>query len=159
MEAIEPDAATVQPLERHTEPMFSIPPAIQDTVLILEFVVGLDGHPERQSIRFIDARRGTRTFPQVPGFLDVVRDAVSQWQYQPGSFRGRPVRVLVSQPIIRRPPPPADSLPAASLLNRYLELSGCAPGVALTRVASSWVPSLTHVAAGQMMPAAQAPIR
>ena len=45
------------------------------------------------------------------------------------------------------------------LHNRCLELSGCAPGVALTRVVGSQITSLTHVAAGEMMPAAQAPIR
>jgi hypothetical protein len=43
--------------------------------------------------------------------------------------------------------------------NPGLLLTGCAPGVALTRVAGSWVASLTHVAAGETMPAAEAQSR
>jgi len=92
--------------------MFEIPDAIQDTTFLLEFVVGLDGHPERETIRIIDRNRRTRVFPQAPQFIEQVRDAVSQWWYEPG-----PVRVLVSQPIIRRRPSPADSLARDSLLN------------------------------------------
>jgi hypothetical protein len=38
-------------------------------------------------------------------------------------------------------------------------LPGCAPGVALTRVGGSRVSSFTHVAAGEMMPAAEAQSR
>jgi hypothetical protein len=43
--------------------------------------------------------------------------------------------------------------------NWCLDLTGCALAVALTRVVGSLVTSLTHVAAGETMPAAQAPIR
>jgi len=48
---------------------------------------------------------------------------------------------------------PADGLRPP--LNPGLLLSGCAPGVALTRVAGFRVTSLTHVAAGEIMPAAE----
>lgn len=104
IEPLPADAVGEPPMQRHTEPMFAIPAGIDDTVLTLEFIVGLDGHPERESIRFIDARQRTRSFPQAPGFLAEVREAVTQWRYQPGTHLGRPVRVLVSQPIIRRRP-------------------------------------------------------
>ena len=50
----------------------------------------------------------------------------------------------------------ADRLHHTGLANSGLLLSGRAPGVALTRVAGSLVTSLTHVAAGEMMPAAEA---
>ncbi len=111
-------------LLRRAEPMFSVPPTIQDTLFLLEFVVGLDGRPERETIRILDAHRRERAFPQAPGFLDQVRDAVSQWQYQPGTFKGQPVRVLVDQPIIRHRAAQTDSLPHDSLPNKRLKLAG-----------------------------------
>ena len=97
----------LESLQPRTEPMFTVPPAIQDTVILLEFIIGVDGRPERSSIRLIDSAGRSRAYPDAPAFEDEVRNAVAQWQYRPAQMLGRPVRVLVRQPIIRRRPGPS----------------------------------------------------
>jgi outer membrane biosynthesis protein TonB len=57
----------------------------------LEFVVGVDGHPEEESVRVIES--SNRAFERS------ARNAVMGSVYRPGRMRGEPVRVLVRQPI------------------------------------------------------------
>jgi protein TonB len=78
----------------------SSPPAAYPTMLkdagiegtvVLEFIVGADGHPEKESIRVIES-----THKQ---FEKAAKDQIAASLYRPGRMRGQAVRVLVRQPI------------------------------------------------------------
>jgi hypothetical protein len=112
------------PTPLRLEPQFSIPTAIPDTVLYLEFIVGPDGRPEAGTLRFVDARNRPVQYPQAPAFLDSVWAAVRQWEFTPAQYQGAPIRALVSQPVIHRWIPQADTVSVHSLPNKGLLQTG-----------------------------------
>jgi hypothetical protein len=106
------------------EPVFEIPPEVQDSVIYLEFMIGTDGRPEPGSLRVVDAAHRPRSYPEAPGFEQQIWEAVKHWEFQPARLHGSPVRVLVTQPVVRRRPAAPDSASSRSLPNRRLKLAG-----------------------------------
>jgi protein TonB len=89
------EAAVDEPPIRLSGPPPQYPPLLRDAgiegTVILEFVVGVDGHPEEESLRVIES--SNRAFERA------ARNAVLGSVYRPGRMRGSAVRVLVRQPI------------------------------------------------------------
>jgi outer membrane biosynthesis protein TonB len=71
------------------------PPLLQDAGIegsvVFEVIIGVDGHPEPESIRIITSTNKL--------FESPARNVVLGSVFRPGRMRGQPVRVLVRQPI------------------------------------------------------------
>jgi periplasmic protein TonB len=80
---------------RLSGPLPQYPPLLKDAGIegqvIIEFVVGVDGHPEPESFRVIESAN--------KAFERPAREAILASVYRPGRMRGQPVRVLVRQPV------------------------------------------------------------
>jgi TonB family protein len=78
-----------------SRPPLQYPPLLKDAGIeghvIVEVIIGVDGHPERESLRIIESTQR--------GFDKFARDMVLAALYRPGRMRGQAVRVLVRQPV------------------------------------------------------------
>jgi protein TonB len=59
--------------------------------VIIEVVIGPDGHPEAETLRVVQSTNH--------GFEQAARDAMVRCIFRPGRVRGAAVRVLIRQPI------------------------------------------------------------
>lgn len=84
-------------------PMFKVPPTIHDTLFRLRFVIDADGRPERSTIRLVDSSGRSLTYPEAPGFVDAVRNAVAQWHFLPSRLHGQAVQVSVQDAVVVHP--------------------------------------------------------
>ncbi len=95
LEAVFVEAVVDEPPIRLSGPRPVYPPLLKDAQIegyvITEVVIGIDGHPERDSFRIIES--SNRAFERA------ARNAVLGSVYRPGRMRGQPVRVLVRQPL------------------------------------------------------------
>jgi protein TonB len=90
------EALVDEPPIRLSAPPLSYPPLLRDAGIqgqvIIEVVIGTDGHPEPETLRVIESTN--------KAFERSARDAVLGAVYRPGRMRGQAVRVLVRQPIV-----------------------------------------------------------
>jgi len=95
LDAVFVEAVVDEPPIRLSGPPVLYPPLLKDAQIegyvIVEVVIGVDGHPEPDSFRIIES--SNRAFERS------ARNAVLGSVYRPGRMRGQPVRVLVRQPI------------------------------------------------------------
>jgi len=89
------EAIVDEPPIRLSGPPPVYPPLLKDAQIegrvIFELVVGVDGHPEEETLKVIES--SNRAFERN------ARAAVLGSVYRPGRMRGMPVRVLIRQPI------------------------------------------------------------
>ena len=89
------EAVVDEPPVRLTGPPPRYPPLLRDAQIsgqvIVEVVIGTDGHPEPATLKIISSTNRA--------FEDPAKTAVLASVYRPGRMRGTPVRVLVRQPI------------------------------------------------------------
>jgi TonB family protein len=89
------EAVVDEPPIRLSGPLPVYPPLLKDAGIeghvIIEVVIGMDGHPEPDSFRIIESTN--------KAFEKAARDAVMGSLYRPGRMRGQAVRVLVRQPV------------------------------------------------------------
>ncbi len=89
------EAVVDEPPMRLSGPQPVYPPLLRDAgiegTVLVEFIIGADGHPESESVRIISTTN--RAFDRS------ARDVVLGSIYRPGRVRGQAVRVLVRQPI------------------------------------------------------------
>jgi outer membrane biosynthesis protein TonB len=90
------EAVVDEPPLRLSSPPLEYPPLLRDAGIqgqvIFEVVIGIDGHPETETLRIIESSN--------KAFERPARALVLGSVYRPGRMRGQPVRVLVRQPII-----------------------------------------------------------
>ncbi len=90
------EAVVDEPPIRLSGPALQYPPLLRDAGIegqvVIEVVIGTDGHPESESLRIISSTN--------KAFERPARDVVLGSVYRPGRMRGQPVRVLVRQPIM-----------------------------------------------------------
>lgn len=90
------EAVVDEPPIRLSGPALQYPPLLRDAGIegqvIIEVVIGVDGHPEADALRIISSTN--------KAFERPARDVVLGSVYRPGRMRGQPVRVLVRQPIM-----------------------------------------------------------
>jgi outer membrane biosynthesis protein TonB len=90
------EAVVDEPPLRLSSPPLEYPPLLRDAGIqgqvIFEVVIGIDGHPETETLRIIESSN--------QAFERPARALVLGSVYRPGRMRGQPVRVLVRQPII-----------------------------------------------------------
>jgi TonB family protein len=90
------EAVVDEPPIRLSGPVLQYPPLLKDAGIegqvIIEVVIGVDGHPEPESFRIIESTN--------KAFERPARDAVLGSVYRPGRMRGQAVRVLVRQPVV-----------------------------------------------------------
>ena len=95
LQAVFAEAVVDEPPMHLSSPPNQYPPLLKDAGIeghvIIEFIVGIDGHPERESIRIIESTN--------KAFEKPARDMVAGSIYRPGRMRGQTVRVLVRQPV------------------------------------------------------------
>ena len=95
LDAIFVEAVVDEPPILLSRPPAAYPPLLKDAQIegyvILEVVIGVDGHPEPESLRIIES--SNRAFERS------ARTVVLGSVYRPGRMRGQPVRVLVRQPL------------------------------------------------------------
>lgn len=89
------EAVVDEPPVRLSCPPLQYPPLLRDAGIegsvAYEVVIGIDGHPESESLRLIESSN--------KAFERPARDVVLGCVFRPGRMRGQPVRVLVRQPI------------------------------------------------------------
>lgn len=89
------EAVVDEPPIRLSGPLPVYPPLLKDAGIegnvIIEVIIGVDGHPEPESFRVIESTNKQ--------FERAARDAVLATLYRPGRMRGQAVRVLVRQPV------------------------------------------------------------
>jgi TonB family protein len=89
------EAVVDEPPIRLSGPPPVYPPLLKDAGIeghvIIEVVIGIDGHPEPDSFRIIESTNKQ--------FERAAKDAVMSSLYRPGRMRGQAVRVLVRQPV------------------------------------------------------------
>jgi TonB family protein len=89
------EAVVDEPPVRLSCPPLQYPPLLRDAGIeghaAYEVVIGVDGHPERESLRLIESSN--------KAFERPARDVILGCVFRPGRMRGQPVRVLVRQPI------------------------------------------------------------
>lgn len=89
------EALVDEPPFRLSGPLPIYPPLLFDAQIegyvIIEVVIGVDGHPEPESLRIVESSHKAFERPATRAVLGSV--------YRPGRMRGQPVRVLVRQPI------------------------------------------------------------
>jgi outer membrane biosynthesis protein TonB len=82
------------PMRLSTPPLV-YPPLLKDAGIeghvIIEVVVGIDGHPEADTFRIVESSH--------KGFERAARDLVLGSLFRPGRMRGQAVRVLIRQPV------------------------------------------------------------
>jgi protein TonB len=96
LEQVFVEAVVDEPPIRLSGPALQYPPLLRDAGIegqvVIEFVVGVDGHPEPDQLRIISSTNRA--------FEKYAKDAVLGSVYRPGRMRGQPVRVLVRQPVV-----------------------------------------------------------
>lgn len=95
LQAVFVEAVVDEPPIRLSTPNPYYPPLLRDAGIegsaTYEVVIGVDGHPEPESLRLISSTN--------KAFEKPARDVILGSVYRPGRMRGQPVRVLVRQPI------------------------------------------------------------
>jgi TonB family protein len=90
------EAVVDEPPIRLSGPQLQYPPLLKDAGIegqvIIEVVIGVDGHPEPETFRIVESTN--------KAFERPARDAVLGSVYRPGRMRGQAVRVLVRQPVV-----------------------------------------------------------
>lgn len=90
------EAVVDEPPIRLSSPPLNYPPLLRDAGIegqvIIEVVIGTDGHPESETLRVIESTN--RAFERP------AREVVLGSVFRPGRMRGQAVRVLVRQPIV-----------------------------------------------------------
>jgi TonB family protein len=93
--AVFAEAVVDEPPVRLSCPPLQYPPLLRDAGIegnvAYEVVIGIDGHPETESLRLVESSN--------KAFERPARDVVLGCVFRPGRMRGQPVRVLVRQPI------------------------------------------------------------
>jgi TonB family protein len=93
--AIFVEALVDEPPIRLSSPPLNYPPLLRDAGIegsvVYEVVIGIDGHPEPESLRLISSSN--------KAFERPAREVILGSVFRPGRMRGQPVRVLVRQPI------------------------------------------------------------
>jgi protein TonB len=96
LQAVFVEAVVDEPPIRLSSPPLNYPPLLRDAGIegrvVMEFIIGVNGHPETESIRIIESTN--------KAFERPARDLVMGSVYRPGRMRGQAVRVLVSQPVV-----------------------------------------------------------
>jgi protein TonB len=89
------EAVVDEPPMRLSTPPPQYPPLLKDAgiegTVVIEVIIGIDGHPEPGSFRVIESSN--------KAFEKAARDMVLASLYRPGRMRGQAVRVLVRQPV------------------------------------------------------------
>jgi TonB family protein len=95
LQAVFVEAVVDEPPIRLSSPNLYYPPLLRDAGIegnvVFEVIIGVDGHPEPESLRVISSTN--------KAFERPARDVVLGSVFRPGRMRGQPVRVLVRQPI------------------------------------------------------------
>lgn len=95
LQAVFVEAVVDEPPIRLSSPNLYYPPLLRDAGIegnvVFEVIIGVDGHPEPESLRVISSSN--------KAFERPARDVVLGSVFRPGRMRGQPVRVLVRQPI------------------------------------------------------------
>ena len=82
-------------LDQHEAGAFAVARLLRDAGIegsvVYEVVIGIDGHPEPESLRLVSSSN--------KAFERPARDVILGSVFRPGRMRGQPVRVLVRQPI------------------------------------------------------------
>ena len=95
LQAVFAEAMVDEPPIKLSGPPPHYPPLLKDAgiegTVVIEFIVGIDGHAEPESFRVVESSN--------KGFERAARDAVLATLYRPGRMRGQVVRVLVRQPV------------------------------------------------------------
>jgi len=95
LQAVFVEALVDEPPIRLSSPPLNYPPLLRDAGIegsvVYEVVIGIDGHPEPESLRLISSSN--------KAFERPARDLILGSVFRPGRMRGQPVRVLVRQPI------------------------------------------------------------
>lgn len=95
LQAVFVEAVVDEPPIRLSSPPLQYPPLLRDAGIegsvVIEVVIGIDGHPEPESLRIVSSSN--------KAFERPARDVVLGSVFRPGRMRGQPVRVLVRQPI------------------------------------------------------------
>ncbi|HEX9632336.1 MAG TPA: energy transducer TonB [Gemmatimonadales bacterium] len=95
LQAVFVEAVVDEPPIRLSTPNLFYPPLLRDAGIegnvVFEVIIGVDGHPEPESVRVISSTN--------KAFERPARDVILGSLYRPGRMRGQPVRVLVRQPI------------------------------------------------------------
>jgi outer membrane biosynthesis protein TonB len=89
------EAVVDEPPIRLSHPPLRYPPLLQDAGIegsvVYEVVIGVDGHPEPETLKLIESSQGAFERP--------AREVILGSVYRPGRMRGQPVRVLIRQPV------------------------------------------------------------
>lgn len=89
------EAVVDEPPLRLSNPPLNYPPLLRDAGIqgrvLVEVVIGINGHPEPETLRVIESSN--------KAFERPARELVLGSVYRPGRMRGQAVRVLVRQPI------------------------------------------------------------
>jgi TonB family protein len=95
LQAVFVEALVDEPPIRLSSPPLNYPPLLRDAGIegsvVYEVVIGIDGHPEAESLRLLSSSN--------KAFERPARDVILGSVFRPGRMRGQPVRVLVRQPI------------------------------------------------------------
>ena len=95
LQAVFVEALVDEPPIRLSHPNLYYPPLLRDAGIegsvVFEVIIGVDGHPEPESLRVISSSN--------KAFERPARDLILGSVFRPGRMRGQPVRVLVRQPI------------------------------------------------------------
>jgi TonB family protein len=95
LQAVFVEAVVDEPPIRLSCPPLQYPPLLKDAGIegnvAYEVVIGVDGHPEGESLRLVESSN--------KAFNSPARDVVLGCVFRPGRMRGQPVRVLVRQPV------------------------------------------------------------
>ena len=95
LQAVFVEALVDEPPIRLSHPNLYYPPLLRDAgiegTVVFEVIIGVDGHPEAESLRLISSSN--------KAFERPARDLILGSVFRPGRMRGQPVRVLVRQPV------------------------------------------------------------
>jgi TonB family protein len=96
LQAVFVEALVDEPPIRLSSPPLNYPPLLRDAGIegkvVLEVVVGTDGHPEPETLRIVESTN--------KAFERPARDVLLGTVFRPGRMRGQAVRVLIRQPIV-----------------------------------------------------------
>ena len=90
------EAVVDEPPIRLSGPQLQYPPLLKDAGIegqvVIEVVIGVDGHPEAETLRIVSSTN--------KAFEKPARDVLLGSVFRPGRMRGQAVRVLVRQPVV-----------------------------------------------------------
>jgi TonB family protein len=90
------EAVVDEPPIRLSGPQLQYPPLLKDAGIegqvVIEVVIGVDGHPEPETLRIVSSTN--------KAFEKPARDVLLGSVFRPGRMRGQAVRVLVRQPVV-----------------------------------------------------------